>query len=190
MDENPQEIINKLKLYTAHYIRQITKDNLSLSEIDSLMDSIANPNQQATISHDEAQKMARYLGGELGIGEHFDEKLYKTIITLARIVIELAATTDEMDSKTHGDLKDISVILYPLMTRDDRTNEIAFELKEYTDNFANLDQHDREKLGQQLLGEWYEAGEIDKSEQRFMYKKFEEGWHSNTTVNQNFSDDK
>ena len=41
-----------------------------------------------------------------------------------------------------------------------------------------------------IMGEWYEAGEIDKSEQRFMYKKFEEGWHSNTTVNQNFSDDK
>jgi|GEM_PF-6805525 hypothetical protein len=158
-----QEIISRLKTYAAYNVHELTKQNESLSEIDEITkELVENTNNADILSDEEAIKYAVYAAHDGTMGEHFDESTLSRLKKLASVVISICILTDEKDKKTHSDLIKISTrYLYPLYTRDDRTNELGFELQEYTDFFSDLNESDRKQFGTKLLKEWRDAKYID-----------------------------
>lgn len=85
-----------------------------------------------------------------------DIKLSDETVDLLRAmavkIVNLLNSSQNND--THQKVQNITKYIWPLYSRDVRTNMIGFDLQEYADYFQNLSSNEREKLVEQLFSEW------------------------------------
>lgn len=124
-----------------------------LVEIIESVGSLDNFGEVVDVDESESAKMRI---GPKGPDDKLDvqltQKTTDTLILLAKKIINLLNVSNS--DLTHNALLDITRHIWPLYSRDVRTNMIGFDLQEYCDYFKELPIPDRQKLADQLFSEW------------------------------------
>lgn len=124
-----------------------------LNEIIENIVSLDSISEEASIDEQEATDLRiDPEGPNDGVESALTVETVEVLKSIAVKIINLLKSSN--NSKTHKDLLKITRCIWPLYSRDVRTNLIGFDLQEYCDYFQNMSTEDREKLAKQLFDEW------------------------------------
>ena len=91
-------------------------------------------------------------GPEDGTDSSLSDETVDSLRFMAIKIVNLLNSSQ--NNETHKKVQEITKYIWPLYSRDVRTNMIGFDLQEYADYFQNLPSDEREKLAKQLFSEW------------------------------------
>jgi hypothetical protein len=159
---NEQENISQLKAYVASRVHDLAVENNLLIALDDITSTFVDKisDSSSVMSDEKASDLIAFHSENIHKDDNLDEDTYIKLRKLARTIIDIAIETDNNDKRTHADLLKAAFYVCPLLTRDNRTDDLGFEIQEYTDYFVNLDKDDRKKFGKELLAEWQDNGII------------------------------
>lgn len=143
----------ELEHYAADNIQALVKHDKKLEPIVSLLNDIIalNPEKNhRTLSDDEARSLTKHQDTG-AIGTPYSEEAVQIYYRLAKKVLEIA-TDPESNNKN---LSLVAACLHPLLSQDERTFNIGWDLEEYMDWYFNETSHgERLKYAHELLTDW------------------------------------
>jgi hypothetical protein len=159
-------VVLYLKAYTAYYINQLMKQNAALKPLDDITSKLVDDVEKLTpnnvMPEPIANALIKYFYNNENIpNDSLDDVTYERLKQAVRVIIDIAKSTDRADSKTHANLVTAAYAIHPIMSRDYRTINLGFELREYVSYFADYSASKRLQLASKMLRDWEEAGYID-----------------------------
>lgn len=147
-----QTLLQKLQYYAAYNIHNLARQDPGLEQIDKLVQIYLgiSAERKDLLSDEATKKLTRWLP-EDAIDKPFSKDMVQGCVAIGQKVLEAATDTNS----NNNNLLLVAKYLQPLLSQDDRTVDIGFDLVEYMDwYFKDTTRTQRKQYAKKLMDGW------------------------------------